>query len=249
VAYLSGFPSPTVEQLISLARYGGKNRFIAAREVSKLDPSKVDLESLLWLIEILVSDPESPEFSELGMSLGSLIERMDEQVVYNLFEKLMEDKKKKLLLIIVLSSTKARLDTDVVLEVVRRLISDESEEIRNGALSILKNFLGKVRKDEISEIIYELANSEQDELRQFAITALLVFKDVFDASVITDILLVLLDTEKPEIWHHVISGLESSLLSKILKSRKAFRELLNKIESIDSTEFKEKFKQLLTRRE
>ena len=120
--------------------------------------------------------------------------------------------------------------------------------MRNDEIEITQ-IISEIQKDEISEIIYELANSEQDELRQFAITALLVFKDVFDASVITDILLVLLDTEKPEIWHHVISGLESSLLSKILKSRKAFRELLNKIESIDSTEFKEKFKQLLTRRE
>ena len=223
---------PSVEQLISLANYGGKNRLMAAREVAHLSPD-VDLEKLFWLIDILSSDIESPEFSELGISLGKLLEKMDYQRAMEFIEKLLETQHGRRLLTIILSTTKADIDSDVLSEVARRLLTDSDYEIRNGALGILRNLFNAIGKLETIDIVYELTLSDNSVIRSFVVTALLALSDLIDVKTIEDLILRLLDDQDPDVRKSVIEGFKVGLLDIVSKSKKMVWSIAQKIKSLD----------------
>ncbi len=224
------FPKPTVENLLSLAKYGGKNRLKAAREIANLDPD-VNIDKLVWLINELIKDEEDPVFSETGISLGKLIEEMNESKAEELIEKLLYSHKGKLLLNIVLSTTRARIDADIISEIIRRLLNDDSEDVRNGAISVLRNFIPIIGKREFNDMLYELANSEKQEIRCFVATVLLALEGIDDKT-LEDIIIRMLDDESDEVRDCILDALDHGLLERIGRSKKSLCAILNKIISL-----------------
>jgi len=224
--------TPTIEQLISLAQYGGKYRLTAAREIAYLD-TDVDLDKLFWLIDILSTDVESPEFSELGIALSKLLERMNEEKIVHISEMLLNSKNRKLLLTIVLSNLRKEIDPNFLSEIVRRLLMDSSEEVRNGALGVLRNLYNTIGKDEVLDILYEIVTSENRVLKKFLPTIILSVYDFLDTASIEDLLLRILDESDEEVLHSLLDTLRIGLLDHLAKSEKVVWELAKKIKSLN----------------
>lgn len=232
------FLKPSIENLISLARYGGKNRYKAAKEIANLDPD-VSIDDLLWLIEELTTDVDDPVFSETGISLGKLIEKMSLPKVEELVEKLLSSHKGRLLLNIMLSSTKTNIDPDMISEIIRRLLRDKSDEVKNGAIGVLRNFLDVIGRDEVTEIVLELANSTDQEIKCFTTIILLALRDVLPVELIQETILMLLDDDDESIRKCAVKALGEGLIETIINQKRMLRTIFNKILSIDESYIQE----------
>ena len=74
--------TPTIEALIALTESSSKGRIRAAKNVRFL-PSVVDLDRLIWLIDILTEQLESEETLELSNSLSVWIIRQHKKSKLN----------------------------------------------------------------------------------------------------------------------------------------------------------------------
>ena len=220
-------PKPTVENLLSLARYGGKNRLRAAKEIANLDPD-TDINRLMWLIEELASDPEDPIFSEVGISLSKLIEKMDQDELDQLIEQLLSTHNGRLLLGIMLSVTRREMDLDLISEIIRRLLNDPSEDVRNGGIGVLKNFIRDVGKEEAMDIILELANSSQPEIKCFSTTILMALRDTLPEQLLLEVILSLLDDESEESRRCALNAIKDNI-HRLARKKKALLEIINKM--------------------
>jgi len=227
------FPKPSVENLLSLARYGGKNKLRAAKEISNLDPN-TDVEKLMLLIEELASDTEDPVFSELGISLSKLIEKMNSQILEQLIEKLLSSHEGRLLLCIILSATQRKIDTDLISEVIRRLLNDDSEEIRNGGIGVLRNYMKDIGIQEVTDIVLELTSSSSIEIKCFSTIILTALSNLLPNELIESVILNLLDDENLEARRCAIEALAENLIGKVAKNRRILRELLCKIKTLSN---------------
>lgn len=224
------FPKPSVENLLSLARYGGKNRLRAAKEISNLDPN-VNVEELMLLIDELASDVEDPIFSELGISLSKLIEKMNSETLEEFIEKLLSSYERRLLLCIILSATQRRIDPDLISEVIRRLLNDDSEEIRNGGIGVLRNYMKHIGLREVTDIILELTGSNNREIKCFS-TIILTALSNLPNELIESAMLNLLDDEDLEVKKCAVKALAENLIERVAKSRKMLNEVLIKMKTL-----------------
>ena len=234
----------SVEELIALAQYGGKNRLIAAKEVAFLR-GDVDLDKLLWLINILSSDTESIEFSELGVSLGRLIEKMDLDRVVRLIEELLKTRNGRRLLVLMLSNTNLMLDVDFLSEIIRRMLMDSDDEVRNGGLAVLKKLAERIDYNASINILYDFISEENAAYRNMAIDILLTLSDILKISDLEEALFRLLDDENRDIVKRLIRNLDMGVMERL--SRRTIVNLINKVKNMNDPSMLSEFLIVLER--
>ena len=215
---------PTVEDLLLLSSQGPKKRLFAAKQVKYLSPD-VDLDKLMQVIRMLSTDPESLEYSELAVSLASLIESMSEEKAIDLLERLMEEKNTKSLVGMILGITKIPLDKDFIGEAIRRLIIDPSEDVRNTGLSALRNYLDYLGKNFLIDLISDLFISDNANMKEVALVLMSIFRDKISINVLVDFLLRGIE-EDESLGLKILEMINSETFGKL--PRKAVKEILAK---------------------
>jgi len=226
-----------VEELLFLASQGEKKRITAAKMIRHLPPD-VNLDKLFSLIDALSTDSESLEFSELAISLASLIENMKPEKVMELMERMLEKPTTKLLLGMILSVSKIHeIDIDFLAEIIRRLIIDPNPNIRNSALGALRNNLDLLGKSFLVEIVSDAFGSDNLDVKEFALTIMLVFKDKIPQNVLSEVLMIAIESEE-RIQLKTLETLEFNLSKRI--SRNDLKTLLMKATNEGSERVKKK---------
>jgi len=199
--------TPTIEALIALTESGSKGRIRAAKNVRFL-PSVVDLDRLIWLIDILTEQLDSEETLELSNSLSAWINKAAQEIKTELLEKLVNSDNiaQRWLAAVVLGRTINTFSEDFAFEVIRRLIKDSNENVRFAALMALKEIMKAIPKEYIIDILEELLKSEGKDQRAFLGTILVSLSDSLQNRIIEEFLWQMLDADSPKV---ILSALES----------------------------------------
>jgi len=215
---------PRIEELLLLAQ-SAKGRVLAAKKVRDLSPN-VPLEKLSELIRVLSKDPDSLEFSELAISLAMLLERMQEDKAIKLLEEMLGERNTRLLLGMVLGVIKAsKIDIDTMAELIRRLVFDEDDEVRNSALGALRNNLSILGKDFLIELLSDAFSGKDKRKKEGGLILLSAFADKIPPNLLSEFILIALEAEE-DIRLKALEILEFVLKDRL--PRKTIKEILQK---------------------
>ncbi len=170
---------PDINELITVALLNKPKRYKVAKEIRNLNPN-VSLDDLLKLVDIIAEDTDSVEFSELGISLALLLEKMDDNKANEFLEKLLSKDYGGKLIGLILGYTNKKFDKDLVFEITRRLILSEDSETRLAGLNAIRTQYKYLGKDSVIDILAEVFSSDSKAVRKDIPIIILMMKDILD---------------------------------------------------------------------
>ena len=201
---------PDIDELITIALLNKSRRYKVAREIRNLDPN-VNLDDLMKLIGIVAEDTDSIEFSELGISLALLMEKMSNEKANELLERLLSKEYGGMLTGIILGYTKKKFDKDLIFEIIRRLILSENSETRLAGLNALQSQYKNIGKEAVMDILADIFSSSSSNVRRDIPIIISTIRGILDNKTFSE-LLKRIAIEDEEGFRAILNMIEEGIL-------------------------------------